>query len=47
MSVPLGPLNKKRLGLYDELVFTKLMKYYGFEKREELLNFLKTQHIED
>jgi hypothetical protein len=23
-----------------------LMKYYGFEKREELLAFLKSEHIQ-
>jgi hypothetical protein len=48
LSVPLDSLKKKkRLGLYDELVLGKLMKYYGFEKREELLKFLKFQHIQD
>jgi hypothetical protein len=48
LSVPLDPLKKKkRFRLYDELALAKLMKYYGFEKREELLKFLKFQHIQD
>ena len=47
LSVPLDSLNKKkRLGLFDELVLAKLMKYYGFEKRQELLDFLKSEHIQ-
>ena len=47
LSVPLDSLKKKkRLGLFDELVLAKLMKYYGFEKREELLAFLKSEHIQ-
>ena len=33
--------------LYDELSLEKLKRYYGFEKREELLEFLKTQCIFD
>lgn len=32
--------------IYDELTLKKLMQYYGFEKREELLNFLKAQCIQ-
>lgn len=44
LSVPLDSLKKKRL--FDELVLAKLMKYYGFEKREELLAFLKSEHIQ-
>jgi hypothetical protein len=31
----------------DELSLEKLKRYYGFEKREELLEFLKTQCIID
>ena len=47
LSVPLDSLKKKkRLGLFDELVLAKLMKYYGFEKRQELLDFLKSEHIQ-
>lgn len=35
---------KKQYDLtYDELDLEKLMQYYRFEKREELLNFLKAQ----
>jgi hypothetical protein len=30
---------------YDELDLDKLMQYYRFEKREELLDFLKAQCI--
>jgi len=45
LSVPLGSLKKKKR-LFDELVLAKLMKYYGFEKREELLAFLKSEHIQ-
>ena len=33
--------------VYDELSLQKLKRYYGFEKREELLEFLKTQCILD
>jgi hypothetical protein len=33
--------------VYDELSLEKLKRYYGFEKREELLEFLKTQCILD
>ena len=32
--------------IYDELTLKKLMQYYRFEKREELLNFLKAQCIQ-
>ena len=32
--------------IYDELTLEKLMQYYRFEKREELLNFLKAQCIQ-
>ena len=47
LSVPLDSLKKKkRLRLFDELVLAKLMKYYGFEKREELLAFLRSEHIQ-
>jgi len=45
LSVPLGSLKKKKR-LFDELVLAKLMKYYGFEKRQELLDFLKSEHIQ-
>jgi hypothetical protein len=49
LSVPSEPLKKKKqLGLvYDQLVLEKLMKYYGFEKREQLMDFLKSQNIQD
>jgi hypothetical protein len=49
LSVPSEPLKKKKqLGLvYDQLVLKKLMKYYGFEKREQLIDFLKSQNIQD
>ncbi|HEX2305011.1 MAG TPA: hypothetical protein VHH33_01855 [Nitrososphaeraceae archaeon] len=49
LSVPITSLKKKKKdGLaYDELTLEKLMRYYGFEKREELLDFLKTQCIQD
>jgi hypothetical protein len=33
--------------VYDELSLEKLKRYYGFEKREELLEFLKMQCILD
>jgi hypothetical protein len=32
--------------IYEELDLEKLMQYYRFEKREELLNFLKAQCIQ-
>jgi hypothetical protein len=47
LSVPLDALKKKHFVLCDELALVKLMKYLGFEKREELLDFLKSQHIHD
>jgi hypothetical protein len=49
LSVPSEPLKKKKqLGLvFDQLVLEKLMKYYGFEKREQLANFLKSQNIQN
>jgi hypothetical protein len=49
LSVPITSLKKERQdGLaYDELSLEKLMRYYGFEKREELLEFLKTQCVQD
>jgi len=43
LSVPLDALKKrKQTGAYDELQIAKLMKYYGFQTRDELLDFLKT-----
>ena len=48
MSVPITSLKRKKHYdfVYDDLAFEKLMRYYGFEKEEELLEFLKTQHIQ-
>ena len=48
MSVPITSLKRKKQYdfVYDDLALEKLMRYYGFEKEEELLEFLKTQHIE-
>ncbi|MDW0135453.1 MAG: hypothetical protein QOK88_08145 [Nitrososphaeraceae archaeon] len=47
MSANTALKRKKRYDvIYDELTLKKLMQYYGFEKREELLNFLKTQCIQ-
>jgi hypothetical protein len=48
MSVHKAALKrKKQYGLiYDELALKKLMQYYGFEKRQDLLNFLKAQCIQ-
>jgi hypothetical protein len=48
MSVPITSLKSKKHYdfVYDDLALEKLMRYYGFEKEEELLEFLKTQHIE-
>jgi len=47
MSANTALKRKKQFDLiYDELTLKKLMQYYGFEKREELLNFLKAQCIE-
>ena len=38
---------KKQYDLkYDELDLEKLMQYYRFEKREQLLDFLKAQFIQ-
>ena len=37
---------KKEPGPYDELQIAKLMKYYGFQTRDELLDFLKYEHIQ-
>jgi hypothetical protein len=49
LSVPKTSLRKrKHLPLvYDELALEKFMRYYGFEKREELLKFLKSQCMQD
>ena len=49
LRVPMASYkNKKHIELvYDELSLEKLKRYYGFEKREELLEFLKTQCIFD
>ena len=49
MSVPITSVKRKRDYdfPYDDLAFEKLMRYYGFEKEEELLEFLKTQCIQD
>lgn len=47
LSVPLDALKKKkRIGLYEDLELIKLMKYYGFERKEQLLEFLKSEHIQ-
>ena len=47
MSVNKASLERKKQYnlIYDELALTKLMQYYGFEKRQDLLNFLKAQCI--
>jgi hypothetical protein len=49
LSVSKTSLRKrKQVALvYDELALEKFMRYYGFEKREELLKFLKTQCVQD
>jgi hypothetical protein len=49
MSVPIASLRRKKHYdfAYDELALEKLMRYYGFEKKEELLEFLNTQGIQD
>jgi hypothetical protein len=49
MSVPITSLKRKKHYdfAYDDLAFEKLMRYYGFEKEEDLLEFLKTQCIQD
>jgi hypothetical protein len=36
---------KKQTGQYNELEVAKLMKYYGFKTREELIDFLKYEHV--
>ena len=48
MSVPIASLKRKKQYdfVYDDLALEKFMRYYGFEKEEELLEFLKTQHIQ-
>jgi hypothetical protein len=44
MSVNTALKRKKQYDIiYDELTLKKLMQYYGFEKREELLDFLRAQ----
>jgi hypothetical protein len=45
LSVPLDGLKKKETGPYKELEVAKLMKYYGFKTREELVDFLKYEHV--
>jgi hypothetical protein len=49
MSVPIASLKRKKQYEFvcDELALEKLMRYYGFEKKEELLEFLNTQGILD
>ena len=49
LSVPIASYKDKKHDelVYDELSLEKLRRYYGFEKREELLEFLKTQCIFD
>ena len=49
MSVPITSLKRKKHNdfVYDDLAFEKLMRYYGFEKEQDLLEFLKTQCIQD
>ncbi|HXV89613.1 MAG TPA: hypothetical protein VD710_11065 [Nitrososphaeraceae archaeon] len=46
MSVRITSLKREKHYdfVYDDLAIEKLMRYYGFEKEEELLQFLKTQH---
>lgn len=47
MSVNTALKRKKQYDvIYDELTLNKLMQYYRFEKREELLDFLKAQCIQ-
>lgn len=48
MHVHTASLKKKKPYdlTYDELDLEKLMQYYRFEKREELLNFLKVQCVQ-
>jgi hypothetical protein len=49
MSVPLTSLkkNKQSVPALDEVALEKLRKYYRFEKKEELLEFLKIQCMHD
>ena len=49
LSVPIASLKKKKHdnSVYDEVSLKKLMRYYGFENREELMEFLKTQCMFD
>lgn len=49
MSVPLTSLkkNKQSVPVLDEVALEKLRKYYRFEKKEELLEFLKIQCMHD
>jgi hypothetical protein len=49
LSVPKASLRKRKqvAVVYDELALEKFMRYYGFEKREELLKFLKSQCMQD
>jgi hypothetical protein len=49
LRVPITSLRKKKqvAMIYDELALEKFMRYYGFEKREELLKFLKAQCMQD
>lgn len=49
MSVPIASLKKKKHDnpVYDEVTLKKLMRYYGFENKEELIELLKTQCIFD
>lgn len=42
-SIPITSLKRKNHYFgYDDSDFEKLTRYYGFEKEEELLQFLKT-----
>ena len=49
MSVPSTSLkkNKQSVPALDEVALEKLRKYYRFEKKEELLEFLKIQCMHD
>jgi hypothetical protein len=49
LSVPIASHKDKKHDelVYDELSLEKLRRYYGFDKSEELLEFLKTQCIFD
>ena len=49
MSVPITSLNRKKHNDFgcDDLAFEKLMRYYRFENEDDLLEFLKTQCIQD